>query len=222
MQSNVSDPRAAPLYRNVDITIMETNNTTIEGSVGVETGVDAGIGRSSLSRDDVFEALSNERRRCALFYLQEQPASVTLSDLVDHVTAWQYDQPLTNLDPGDRMCVYSALRQVHLPYLEATGFIEYNLEAGMITVTDAARYARLYLEYDPGNDIPWSWLYTGLVAIGATLGSASYLGAYPFDWLGGHLVVAILLSVFGTAAFGHVLHDRRNRRAAADLFGVDR
>ena len=201
---------------------METNNTTVEGSVGIETEVDTGIGRSSLSRDDVFEALSNERRRCALFYLQEQPAPVALGELVDHVTAWQYDQPLTNLDPSDRMCVYSALRQVHLPYLEATGFVEYDLEAGLITVTDAARYAKLYLEYDPGNDIPWSWLYAGLVAIGATLGGASYVGAYPFDWLGGHLVVAILLGVFGAAAFGHVLYEQRNRRAAADLFGVER
>ena len=201
---------------------METNNTTVEGSVSIETEVDTGIGRSSLSRDDVFEALSNERRRCVLFYLQEQPAAVPLGELVDHVTAWQYDQPLSNLDPSDRMCVYSALHQVHLPYLEATGFVEYDLDAGVITVTDAARYAKLYLEYDPGNDIPWSWLYAGLVAIGMTLGGASYLGVYPFDWLGGFPVVAILLAAFGTAAFGHVLHDRRNRRAAADLFGVRR
>ncbi|WP_143420415.1 DUF7344 domain-containing protein [Halorubrum vacuolatum] len=201
---------------------METNHTTVEGSVGIETEVDTVIGRSSLSRDDVFEALSNGRRRCALFYLQEQSAPVALSELVDHVTAWQYDQPLTNLNPSDRMCIYSALRQVHLPYLDATGFVEYDREAGMITVTDAARYAKLYLEYDPGNDIPWSWLYAGLVAIGAILGGASYLGTYPFDWLGGHLVIAILLGVFGTAAFGHLLYEHRNRRSAADLFGVER
>ncbi len=201
---------------------METNTTTVEGSVSIETEVDTTSSQSSLSRDDVFDALSNERRRCALFYLQNQPAPVTLSELVDHVTAWQYDQPLTNLNSGDRMCVYSALRQVHLPYLEVTGFVEYDREAGIITVTDAARYAKLYLEYDPGNDIPWSWLYTGLVAIGAILGGASYFETYPFDWLGGHLVVAILLGVFATAAFGHIIHEQRNKRAAADLFGVER
>jgi len=175
-----------------------------------------------LSRNKMFEVLSNERRRCALYYLQQQEDAVSLGDVVDHVTAWQYDQPVSALDPGARMRVYSALRQVHLPKLEEAGLIEYDRERDELRTQNGAEYAQLYLEYDPGNDIPWSTLYSGLVLTGVVLGTASHLALYPFDWLGSDVLVWMLLVLFSVAAVGHVLHERRNRFAAAELFEVDR
>ena len=173
------------------------------------------------SREAVFEALSNERRRCALYYLQRQDGPVALGDVVDHVAAWQYDQPVDALDSKDRMCVYSALHQVHLPKLDETGFVDYDPETGEVRVRDQSAYARLYLEYDPGNDIPWSSLYLGLVAVGTTIATLETFAVGPFAWPGGLLIWA-LLGVFGVAALGHAVHEWRNKRSARDLFEVER
>lgn len=173
-----------------------------------------------LSREELFEALSNERRRCALYYLQQHEGRAELQDVVDYVAAWQYDQPLSQLDSSDRMCVYSALHQAHLPKLDETGFLDYDSEEGVIRTNEKTRYARLYLEYDPGNDIPWSWLYLGLVGIGGLLGAARTLGVYPFDGLAASVLLWLVLVLFALAATGHVVHEWRNRRAAAELFEV--
>jgi hypothetical protein len=176
----------------------------------------------SLSREEVFKALSNERRRCALYYLQQQDGEATLGEVVDYVAAWQYDQPVSELDPQDRMCVYSALHQAHLPKLDEAGFVDYDSQENEIRTCAEAEYAQLYLEYDPGNDIPWSAFYLGLVAIGALLAGLNTLGISPFDSVGGSVLLVMILLLFGVSALGHVVHDWRSRLAAAELFEVDR
>jgi hypothetical protein len=189
----------------------------------IENGLSLPSGELSekLSRDDIFEALSNERRRCALYYLQQQEGSVALSEVVDYVAAWQYDQPVSQLDSSDRMCVYSALHQAHLPKLDEAGFIHYDSQTNEITTHDETKYARLYLEYDPGNDISWSAFYLGLVGIGGLLGGLNVLSLSPFDSLAGGVLLWVVLFLFGVSALGHLVHDWRNRRAAAELFEID-
>lgn len=203
---------------------MSTDNTD---SVGWRARLDRGFTLpraelgGSLSRDEVFEALSNERRRCALYYLQQQEGEATLSEVVDYVAAWQYDQPVSQLDPQDRMCVYSALHQAHLPKLDETGFIDYDSQTNNIQTCEEAAYARLYLEYDPGNDISWSVFYLGLVGIGTLLAGLNTLAVSPFDSVSGGVLLVILLLLFGVSALGHVVHDWRNKLAAAELFDIE-
>jgi hypothetical protein len=175
----------------------------------------------SLSREEVFKTLSNERRRCALYYLQQQDGEATLGEVVDYVAAWQYDQPVSQVDPQDRMCVYSALHQAHLPKLDETGFIDYDSQTNQIQTREEAEYARLYLEYDPGNDISWSVFYLGLVGIGALLTGLNTLAVSPFGSVGEGVLLVILLLLFGVSALGHVVHDWRNRLAAAELFDIE-
>lgn len=193
-----------------DITVPETPTIT-----GLSKPV-----RGNLTRDDLFDVLSNPRRRCALYYLQREGGAVALQEVVDYVTAWQYDQPLSELDAGDRMCVYSALHQVHLPRLDEAGFVEYDRNDRTIEVRDELEYARLYLEYDPGNDIPWSGVYAGLVGVGTLLAGASALAIYPFDWLTGSRLAIVILLTFAVAVLVHTIATRRNRLELADLFEV--
>jgi len=200
----------------------ETETVGLHSRIEAELPLPSGELGEKLSREDVFEALSNERRRCALYYLQHQEGSVELGDVVDYVAAWQYDQPVSQLDSQDRMCVYSALHQAHLPKLDEAGFIEYDQTAGEVRTREGAQYAQLYLEYDPGNDIPWSALYLGLAGIGALLGSLQYLGVYPFDGLSAGLLLVMTLTLFTIAALGHIVHEWRNKLAAAELFGIEK
>lgn len=200
----------------------ETDTPGLGSRIGAGWGIRTDALGEQLSREEIFEALSNERRRCALYYLRQRDAPVALSDIVDYVAAWQYDQPVSQLDPNDRMCVYSALHQAHLPKLDAAGFVDYDSEAGEVHPRDEAVYAQLYLEYDPGNDIPWSGLYLGLVGIGAFVAGLQALSVFPFEQLEPGLLLWGTLVLVGTAALGHLVHEWRNKLAAADLFEVDR
>lgn len=188
---------------------------------GTETTFASGELTNRLSRNDLFEMLSNERRRCVLYYLQQRDGPVDLNEVVDYVTAWQYDLPISDLDSRRRMCVYSALHQAHLPKLDAAGFIDYDRENSTITARDEVEYARLYLEYDPGNDISWSALYIGLVGIGVVLGALSQLAVGPFGWLGGGALVWMLLVIFGVTTLAHAFHEWRNKLAMAELFDIE-
>lgn len=198
----------------------ETDRVGLPSRIGRGFALPDGELGERLSREDVFEALSNERRRCALYYLQQQEGPVELGEVVDYVAAWQYDQPVSQLDSQDRMCVYSALHQAHLPKLDETGFIEYDRQQGTVRPREEAEYAQLYLEYDPGNDIPWSWLYLGLAGIGGVLSGLQYLAVYPFDGVGTGPLLAMMLVLFALAALGHIVHEWRNKLAAAELFDV--
>jgi len=140
--------------------------------------------------------------------------------VVDHVTAWQYDRPLTELESDERMRVYSALHQVHLPKLDDVGLIEYDSDSGIITVNEEAKYARLYLEYDPENDISWSSLYLGLTGVSGLLATVSHQSIYPFDWLTASLLIWIVLAMFALAGVVHMVHNWRNKQAIETLFEV--
>lgn len=173
------------------------------------------------TRDDIFEMLSNERRRCVLYYLQRQPSPVGLGSVVEYVAAWQNDKPMEAVTPRERTCVYSALHQTHLPKLASVGLIEYDTDRSEVRLRDDAEYARLYLEYDPGSDIDWSSLYLGFSALGAAFAGAYTVGLPPFGTVGPAVLVWGLVILFAVSAAAHAVHNRRNRQALDELFEVE-
>lgn len=174
------------------------------------------------TRDDIFEMLSNERRRCVLYYLQRQPSPAGMRSVVEYVAAWQNDKPIEAVTSRERTRVYSALHQTHLPKLASVGLIEYDTDRNEIRLRDDAEYARLYLEYDPGNDIDWSSLYLGFSALGAAFAGAYTAGFPPFGTVGPGALVWGLVALFAVSAAAHAVHNRRNRQALDDLFEVER
>jgi hypothetical protein len=174
-----------------------------------------------LPRTDVFEVLSNERRRCVLHYLKQQDdRRVELRELVDHVAAWETDTTLENLDSEARKRVYTALRQNHLPKLDDAGIIDYEHMRGEVELTDHAREVELYLEYVPGNDIPWSEYYLGLSAVSAALIIVTWLGVYPFTGLSGLGLAALLVTLYTISAVVHTYEASQNR-IGADEYEFD-
>jgi hypothetical protein len=174
-----------------------------------------------LPRTDVFEVLSNERRRCVLHYLKQQDdRRVELRELVDHVAAWETDTTLENLDSEARKRVYTALRQNHLPKLDDAGIIDYEHMRGEVELTEHAREVELYLEYVPGNDIPWSEYYLGLSAVSAALIIVTWLGVYPFTGLSGLGLAALLVTLYTISAVVHTYEASQNR-IGADEYELD-
>ncbi|GAA0224174.1 hypothetical protein ACFFQF_09415 [Haladaptatus pallidirubidus] len=55
-----------------------------------ETTVREADSRDTLSRDELFHILRNQRRRYALYYLKQHDEPVTLGAIVEQVTAWEH------------------------------------------------------------------------------------------------------------------------------------
>lgn len=155
----------------------------------------------AITRDEIFEVLSNARRRCIVHYLKTHAdRTVELCEIVDYVAAWEADTSIDKLDSDRRKSVYSAVRQTHLPKLEDAGLIEYDHRRGDVELTDDLQEVQLYLEYVPGSDIPWSEYYLGLSVVAAALVVVSWLGIYPFGAIPGFVVAFALAGVFGLSA----------------------
>lgn len=200
---------------------MRFTDNTMETATAASSGVRTHeLAQEGPTRDEIFEMLSNERRRCVLYYLQQQSGPTEMRSLVDYVAAWQNDKSISALTPRERTCIYSALHQTHLPKLASAGLIDYDTNKNEIQLRDGAQHAQLYLEYDPGNDITWSTLYLGLSALGGVFAVAYTIDFPPFETVSAGVLVWGLILLFSVSAIANVAHDRQNRRSLNDVFEV--
>ncbi|WP_339103511.1 hypothetical protein [Haloterrigena salinisoli] len=82
----------------------------------------------------VFELLTNERRRYALYYLYEQDGPVTISDLVETIDRWEDGSPPqeSTLDTFDEIAL--DLKHHQLPKSAEVEFIQYEPERGTVQI----------------------------------------------------------------------------------------
>jgi len=168
-------------------------------------------GEAEPSRDEIFTALSNARRRRVIKYLKQNEPEARVRDIAEQLAAWENDLEVSEVSYKQRKRVYTALHQSHLPKLAASGFIEYESDRGLVSLTDESRQLEVYLEIVSENEILWSEFYFGLAVVGALAGAAAAVGTVPFASVSGY-TYAILTSVaFGVSSLVHRRMTRRNR-----------
>lgn len=92
---------------------------------------------SNLNRVDViFGALTDHRRRLALYYLEEEGGVGDFGSLVNQVASWERDQPIRTVSDEDRDRVKAEFHHSHLPKLEELGLVEYDQRSGAIRYAD--------------------------------------------------------------------------------------
>lgn len=130
----------------------------------------------SLARDDVYEVLSNRRRRFVIHYLRGNGPRATLGTLAEHVAAWENGIDVAAVGSAARKNVYTSLQQFHLPKMEDLNLVHFDRRAGEVELTEEADDVDVYLEVVEGHDVPWSLYYlgvgglTGAVTLGHALG----------------------------------------------------
>ena len=100
----------------------------------------------TISLDDTFHILQNERRRQVLQYLQGVEGMVMMSDIAEAIAAWENDTTVENLHSNQRQRVYIALYQSHLPKLDNLGVIKYNQSRGYVEPTPLLDQVSAYLD----------------------------------------------------------------------------
>ncbi|MDZ7730506.1 MAG: hypothetical protein U5K37_05745 [Natrialbaceae archaeon] len=125
--------------------------------------------------------LSCRRRRYVLHYLLQREGVTTLRTLVEQIAAWENGVEVEGISYEQRMRVYTALRQSHLPKLDDGGIVSFDRDRGTVELTDEAADLEVYLDLVPGNTIPWSQYYAGLGALSCGLLVGMWVGLVPLS-----------------------------------------
>jgi len=124
--------------------------------------------REEITQGDIYQILSNERRRHVLRLLQEGDREVYLRELAERVAAWENGESVEEVTTQERRRTETALRQFHLPKMAEAGFIHYD---GRRKAARLAVPAATYADYlDPQSEPesgrrPWELLLTATGAV---------------------------------------------------------
>jgi len=153
-----------------------------------------------LSTEDVYEVLSNRRRRYAIHHLKQTDGPVDVSTLAEQVAAWENGKPVEELDSQERKRVYISLYQSHLPTLEKRGLVAYDDDRGIVELTDSIANAEVYLEVVAGENVPWSYFYLGLSLVSGLLIALTYLEVGILESVPQIAIAGVITLLFAVSA----------------------
>ncbi|MXV64622.1 hypothetical protein GS429_21600 [Natronorubrum sp. JWXQ-INN-674] len=165
--------------------------------------------RSGSGRGEIFDLLSNHRRRYAIHYCKGEGEPVELGDLAEHVAAWELEKEVDELTSAERKRVYTSLQQTHLPTLERAEMIEFDDRT--IELTDEASELDVYLDVVPADSIPWGIYYLGLTVVGSIVMAGLWLEVVPTETIPELGWATFVFALFAVSAVVHVVQNRRMR-----------
>lgn len=175
------------------------------------------FGRSEaepIDQELAFRMLSCRRRRHVLHYLRQTDGVTTLRTLSRQLAAWENEIDPEEVTYRQRVRVYTALRQSHLPKLDDGGVVAFDPDRSTVELTNAAAQLDVYLDVVPHDDIPWSSYYAGLGALCVGFAALVAVGLPPFSVLAGGLGALVFSALFFVSGLTHVLYDRRTKVGA--------
>jgi len=161
-----------------------------------------------LSQDQVFDLLSNSRRRFVLHYLKQADGPVRLSELAAEIAAIENEVSVDELTSQQRKRTYVSLYQTHIPKLQDAGAVSYDAETGMVELSSGAGEIGEYFQQQTETR-PWQHYYLLLAGVGLILyilaGIVGVSTGVQF------LLGAAVLVAFGAVAVAHYVSVRRRR-----------
>jgi len=105
-------------------------------------------GTESDELDELFDVLSNSRRRAVLHYLKQHTGDcpIGISELSRVLAAWEQDIPKEQVAYDDRHSVHTSLQQFHLPKMADSGLVSYNEQETEVGLTPLADGLDVYVE----------------------------------------------------------------------------
>ena len=163
-----------------------------------------------LTKDEVFEILSNSRRRQILHHLHQHDDQASLQALARSTASGETEGELTD-DKVKRF--YISLYQTHIPKLEESGLVQYDRDSQEVVLTARVEELGRVLGEQPNPPRPWPAYYALLAIIGLLAGVGILLTPHLLP-PGVEEYVPVLLS--GLLLLIALLHYREVRRKATD------
>ena len=161
-----------------------------------------------LSQGEVYDLLSNARRRYVISCLRDRDEPVELTDLSRAVAAWENDTSVEELSDQQTKRVYVSLYQTHVPKLDDSGLVDYDQETGEIALTSSVNELDTYLPAEEKAETPWQLVYMGIAVVGLALYGAVALFPATFAWLSLTLLGSVVMAAFAVVAAAHYLSSR--------------
>lgn len=167
-------------------------------------------GSTTLSPDDVFEILSNHRRRMVLYYLRHHGNSSTVNELADEIAAMENELSVDEITSQQRKRVYVSLYQTHLPKMDDHDVLEYDQDEGAVSLGPQSATIDRYLGGGAVSSNPWTLRHFAIVLFGGTILVFSLFGvpgfdAIPSNWAG----LGLLFLYVTSAGSGYFFQKRR-------------
>lgn len=179
----------------------EMMSTANAGEAPADEEAEPGVEEQTLSKDDMFHILQNERRRRVLEYLADKEGPEDMRDIAEQVAAWEHDTTVQALSSDQRQRVYIALYQSHLPKLADFGLITYNRSRGIVERTPLADQVNPYLDAGKEEDVErpapeedWLLYYAGATAVSVGLILLAWAGVPVLGTVAG-LGIAVLITL---------------------------
>lgn len=102
--------------------------------------------RPNISQENLFTALSSERRRNTIEALTEIGEPTSLSKIVDYVAESELDKPIAEINSDERNRIYVSLYQCHVPHLADTNLLNYNEDTKQISASPQTEFARTFIQ----------------------------------------------------------------------------
>ena len=164
-----------------------------------------------LSEDEIYDVLSNRRRRFVIHALKREEEPVDISDLSAHVAAWELGKDPEEVCYEDHRSVYSTLRRTHLPKLEEKEVVAVDTDENVVRATPALERLDIYVEALGSREIPWSLYYVGLTGVAVALLLAVTVDALVFAALDPLDVGLFTATSFGISSIVHYITSRHTR-----------
>lgn len=88
------------------------------------------------SLDDVFTLFTRERRRFALYYLDNADGAVPIDELAEQIHEWETNPEREGVPDDEYEETLIELEHNHLPKIERVDHVEYDRTNGRIRITD--------------------------------------------------------------------------------------
>ncbi|OYR58996.1 DUF7344 domain-containing protein [Halorubrum halodurans] len=165
-------------------------------------------------KDELYDLLSNHRRRYVIHFCKQAEEPLTLSDLAERVAAREQDKSVAELSSAERKRVYTSLQQTHLDRLADAGMIEY--DGDEIELTDEAATLDVYLDVVPEGSISWGIYYVGLSLLSVVVLAGVWIGFIPTETVPPLGWAAVIVAVFLASSVAQVIQNRRYRLGDID------
>jgi hypothetical protein len=159
-----------------------------------------------LSEDDLFDVLSNRRRRYVIEILEGRTQALELGTMATRIAARENSIEESAVSREERKRVYTALQQSHLPKMDAAGLVDFDKQQATITPMPPLDAAGGYLTETRQTETPWSGYYLGLTAASVGILVAVWGNLWPFALVSSLAWTVAIVTCFGCAAVVHWYH----------------
>jgi len=165
------------------------------------------------SEPEVFQLLSNSRRRETLTVLWQGKDELTLRDLSERIAATE-----AGTSPAPRPVrdsVYNALHQTHLPTLDRAGYVEYDHDRKVVRPSRDSRKLGRYMDTISPVGLSWGEYYRSIGIVGLCGVVASLATVPGFAAIDPLVFASGSLAVFALSTCYQLVSGPRSRLAGA-------